>query len=320
MPKILFASNSISHFIGTSIANEVGSWTPYDTKRVPYAIKSAPGLVATSPKFKPSTTTETWLRFTFGATRWDYNNNERIATLLDADGKEILNLQHYPRNGYYMYFNADGQSTTEIRGGIPFTYNQARVYDMRVVHDTANSKARAEIYMNELLLSSSEFTTANPPVPTSIWIGGHSTAGYYSEIIVADGDTRNGRLDLVIPQAEGAYREWDGLLGALSDDDPTTGMTAVLADQKQTTIMTEYTGASNISNIVQVTTTVKGENAPEGLDHLVRVNGADHYSTEYPLVEAKEIQVTDWAINPATSQPWTSADLTNIEFGFRSKA
>jgi len=46
---------------------------------------------------------------------------------------------------------------------------------------------------------------------------------HISEIIVADGDTRNARLNLLRPISAGAYEQWGGTLASLADDDPTTG-------------------------------------------------------------------------------------------------
>lgn len=81
-------------------------------------------------------------------------------------------------------------------------------------------------------------------------MGGHEHGLYFSEVIISDSDTRNARLDLLRPVSAGAYENFDGPLSSLADDDPTTGMTTTLPDQSQSTILSDYAGANNISNVV----------------------------------------------------------------------
>lgn len=320
MANILFASNSISHFPGTEIKTIAGnnSWEPFDSSRVPYAIYTVPNTEATSPEFTESTTTETWAHCRFGVTFWDFNTSEQIFALYN-DTTLIAQIFYRPSNGYEIKHEMDGQSQS-IFSFMPLQYELLRSMDIRVIHDSGNSRSELELYVNEIFMGKVDFIASNIIKPNRLRIGNHKDGAYFSEIIVADGDTRNARLDLVVPVAEGHYKDWNGSLGALSDDDPTTGMTTTLTDQKQSTIMTPYGGASNISNVVQVTTSVRGINSPDQLEHFLRMGAVD-YSNPVPfdLTFSKEFQVTDWQINPATSQPWTAADIAATEFGFGSK-
>lgn len=324
MPNILFASNSVSHFPGSVIG--APAWS-FDNNRVPYSIGVPLYTLVSSPIIEdPGVTNTWWFHFRCGAEQWYLNNEETLAEIIDSVGNSILRISYHNRNteGYHMYLSVDGISYTQVRGNIPWGNNQLRTFDIRYEFNGVN--IIVGVYVNELLLYEWDLPVASYKRPTNLVLGGAiglSAIGkqYYSEIIVADGDTRNSRLDLLRPTAVGAYSNWNGPVASLSDDDPTTGMTTTLANQNQSTVLTPYSGANNISNIVQVTTTVRGINAPENLRHLIRMSGVDYLSTDtYAIPFEKDFQVTDWAQNPATSLPWAATDLVNTEFGFRSLA
>lgn len=324
MPNILFASNSVSHFPGSKIGGD--AWA-FDSNRVPYAIEMPILTVASTPIFAETGTEETWVHFRVGSPTWWVNSDEPICELVDGNGDRILQLSYYNRSadGWYMRTIMDGTSFSDRRY-VPFGNYQLRTIDIQVKLGVLNAEFR--VYVNELLLHerSYPYNPANKRNPRFLWIGGNNGGNdptrysLYSEIIVADGDTRNARLDLLRPVAAGAYGNWNGPISSLSDDDPTTGMTTVSPNQNQSTILTPYTGANNISNIVQVTTAIRGLNAPENLQHLIRMSGVDYLTSNFPVGFSKEYQVTDWTQNPATSQPWAATDLANVEFGFRSIA
>lgn len=321
MPGILFASNSVSHFPGTTVKND--AWA-YDQDRVPYAIYTEPATVATSPLFPASETGETWFHFRVGSKLWYSANLERICEIADNEGNQIATVacRDDGNYGYYISFRAGGQSGSQYKW-LPVIENQMRTIDIRILH--SGITAKMELYVNEIYVLDLEFTISEDFFPQYLRIGGitgqnsNLQGGYFSEIIVADGDTRNARLDLLRPNAQGTHNDFDGPLASLADDDPTTGMTTTLADQAQTAILSEYSGANNISNIVQVTTTVRGINSPEHLEHLIRMGGLDYVTPEFTIPFSKDFQVTDWRLNPATSQPWAASDLQGAEFGFKSK-
>lgn len=322
MPKILFASNSISHFPGSLIGSASYS---FDATRVPYSIQPPQMTPISSPKLLPSTTEETWFHFRHSMSNVGNGTQEEpIFEVIDQFGNVIvkLNYRNNGTTGYRLYSYVGGNTFTNTRY-FPNGAGRARTYDLRLQQTALN--ARIELYMNEILIEVQDYPISFFTIPERLVLGG-TTGGtaagewYYSEIIVADGDTRNSRLNLLRPQAVGAYGAWQGPVSALSDDDPTTGMTTTQADQNQSTILTPYTGAQNISNVVQMTTSVRGINSPDRLRHLIRKNAVDYLSDPFDLPFAKDLQVTDWQVNPATSLPWVAADLVGMEFGFRSAA
>lgn len=321
MPNILFASNSVSHFPGSLIG--APAWS-YDANRVPYSIEVPLETPVTSPAIPDSTTDEWWFHFRCGSTLWYINNEEPICEITDDVGNRIMALFLYDRTteGYHTYVEVDGSSYLNVRY-VPVLDNQVRTYDIQIKGTGLTFEVR--VYANEALIETISVAVAGWPRPKYMTLGGAEGNGpngvqYFSEIIIADGDTRNARLDLLRPTAVGAYGNWDGPVISLSDDDPTTGMTTTSPEQSQSTILTPYTGANNISNIVQITTSVRGINSPANLQHLIRMSAVDYLTPSFAVPFSKDYQITDWAENPATSLPWAASDLTGAEFGFKSKA
>lgn len=321
MPNILFASNSISHFPGTEVRND--AWS-YDSTRVPYSIWTPPATPAGTPIFDATTSDETWFHFRHGTQQFNSNVQEPICEITDGNGITLMKffVQDKASVGYYMDFYAGGQTEQQVKY-LPIVENRTRTYDIMIKF--TDTLAECQVYMNEILILESTFSVIAKEYPRFLLLGGHKgynddEGAYYSEIIVADGDTRNARLDLIRPVGAGVYSDWDGSIGTLADDDPTSGMVTTLNDQLQSTILSAYGGANNISNVVQVTTTVRGVNAPTNLQHLIRMSGVDYLTSSFSVPFAKEFQVTDWVQNPATSTPWDASDLVSAEFGFKSLA
>lgn len=321
MANMLFSSNSIAHFDGSIISNE--SWA-FDANRVPYAIETPLSTICSSPPIPAPSGDEWWFHFRHGSNLFYANANQRIVEIVDSEGDRIFHL--YMRNngstGYGIELNVDGGDTTITRN-LPIALNQMRTYDIQLI--LTGVLATARVYCNKLLIGEIQYSITGHEDPDRLWLGGASGFGtdgeaIFSEIIIADDDTRNARLDLIRPQAAGTYTDWGGLLASLSDDDPTTGMTSLTANDEQTTQLEAYTGADNISNIVQVTTSVRGINSPTQLQHMIRKSATDYVSSNFSLPYEEAYQITDWTENPATSLPWVASDLTGMEFGFKSIA
>lgn len=315
MTNILFASNSISHFPGSEPKSEV--WA-FDANRVPYAIGAPALTMVSSPKFKATESNETWFHFRFGQKDRSYYDDGSILTTKDNDGNILLILSIVSNASIVRtIFNAGMQTATKDMV-VPFASEQMRTYDIKF--GCTDLMADIAVYVNEMLLYTHSLSVTSKIIPRFLVLGGSEGSTRFSEIIVADGDTRNARLDLLRPVSSGVYGNWNGYLSALSDDDPTTGMVTTLPDQAESTILSPYTGAYNISNVVQVTTSVRGLNSPTKLKHFLRSSGVDYYSPVFNIPFAKDYQVTDWTMNPATSEPWNAEDVAIMEFGFKSFA
>jgi len=326
MPNILFASNNIAHW-PTAVAGSVSG--TFDSARVPYSIAMSNYETLNSPQFKPSTGDETWFHFRiYNEGSADYSGVQTLFKCYDIQGNTLVHIRKVELTYKYFLtaFLYDGSgSSLNDDCTVPLTDSKVSFIDIKYTVTTL--KIELKVYINGSLGSTILFN-ANPnnyvaPVTFSLGCAFTKTLSetqHISEIIVADGDTRNARLDLLRPISAGAYEQWQGSLAALADDDPTTGMTTIAPDQRQTVNLSAYTGATNISNFVMVSQTTRGQNSPTGLKHTVRLSGVDYDSATIPVGLPLQYNITDFQINPATSLPWEGSDLSLIETGFVSVA
>ena len=324
MPKILFASNNIAHW-PTAVAGSVPG--TFDAARVPYSIAMSNKETLNSPKFIPSTGDSTWFHFRIYASNAYYNVNDTLLNGYADDGTLLFKV--CKRNSTYDYGLTahiyDGGTSLFKDSTINLTDSKIGFIDVEYI--VTPLKIELKLYVNGTrsltILLNSNPNSFTAPVAFSLGCAFTETLSqvqHVSEIIVADGDTRNARLDLLRPAAAGAYEDWNGNLTALADDDPTTGMTTIAPAERQTVTLSPYTGASNISNFVIVSQTTRGQNSPTGLKHTIRLSTVDYDSDTMPVGFPLQYNITDYEVNPATSLPWQGSDLSLIETGFVSVA
>jgi len=323
MPNILFASNNLAHWPTARATSQANT---FDDNRVPYALMLEKHEILNSPSFPPSTTDDTWIHFRLYPQDSDYGATPTLCQAYDPSGNLLFRVRKanstYSHNiRAYLY---DGSTNVDMTGNIPFTNTKVNSID---IHHSINALGiTLQVYVNsslaiDLTLNSNP-NALTPPSRFSIGHGfGDADSNMpVSEILVADGDTRNARLDLLRPTAAGAYEQWLGSLAVLADDDTTTGMTTIAGGQRQTVTLTPYTGASNISNLVAISSTTRGQNSPTGIQHTIRLSTVDYDGPVIPVDFSLQYNITDWQLNPATSLPWVGSDLDLIETGFVSVA
>lgn len=327
MPNIVFASNNIAHFPNANAGSVVGT---FDNARVPYSIQAENDEELGSPVFTPVTGDTTWFNFRIYCHATVYNGANTMLRAYDTDDNVLFNIRKRPSvtSGQAQIQLFDGSTSQEVDLDTLLTFK--KINFVSVKYTQTNLGIELEVYINGQLAGTAEFFSNpnNYGNPVRFVIGCPFTNGGlngddeskqpYSEIIVADGDTRNGRLDMLRPAAAGTFEEWEGSIGVLADDDTTTGMTTLTGGDKQTVTLSAYTGASNISNLVTISQTTRGQNSPTQLQHLVRLSGVDYPSAAKLIPFELAYQITDYNTNPATSLPWTASDLSAIETGFES--
>lgn len=325
MANIIFASNNIAHFIGSTAGSVVGA---YNTSRVPYSIQFHYEELAGSPIFLPSTNGVTWFHFmTFSEGVTNSFDEQFLISAVDTDDNLLFWVEKDGSNTGKRYLSVkcyDGATVKDTQTALMVPNDRLVSIDIR--YEVTGSLISLEFYINGSKLVQHTFN-ANPnsysdPVQFTLGGGlaGASNPGHFSEIILSDESTLNARLDFLRPASAGAYEEWDGSLTTLADSDRTTGMTTLAAAKRQSVIMSAYSGAPNVSNLVAVSTTTRGINSPTQMKHSVRLSGVDYDSAAYAVDFAAKYILTDFTLNPATSLAWTEADLAAVEMGFLSVA
>lgn len=323
MPNILFASNNKAHWPLSASTTQSGS---FDANRVPYALHLASEEVISSPTFIPTSGDVTWshLRLYFNT-----QHNTGITSILTAfgiNGDILFDVtKKFNQNNLYIHvlkiYRVGGDVVADQ--SFPMNINQINSVDVR--YEETGSVIKADLYINGGLAASVTYAGNHSwGGPAHITVGASfAQDGSFmqiSEIIIADGDTRNARLDLLRPVASGGETDWVGTAASLADDDPSSGMTSIAANERQTVTISAYSGAANISTVVIATQALVGANAPQNMRHTVRMATVNYDSSgDLPLGDTLGYGLTDFQINPATSLPWVGGDMASLEMGFISK-
>lgn len=328
MPNILFASNNISHFPGSIPGSVAGTFDPL---RVPYSIQMTNYQLLTGPDFTPSAGDTTWFHFRSYSDGNSYNIPTGATGILfqcqDALNRNLIRLTKkggvYTQQLTLTVYNGTTSITADTN--IPLTQGKMNFIDISLRITAV--LIRADVYINGALACFASFGS-NPnsltnPIRFSLGCSHSETLTwpqYFSEIVVADGDTRNARLNFLRPVAGGAFSQWDGVLAALGDDDPTSGLYTKVANERHTATLSTYNGAQNLSNLVSVSQTTRGLNSPSKIKHTIRQGGVNYDSPNINLPYSLQYNLYDLPLNPATGMPWTSDDLSSLEVGVLSVA
>lgn len=324
MVKMLFASNNIIHFPTSTALSTAGTFSP---TRVPYSIGLRNNQVVHSPIFTPSSVEDTWFHFKLYPGTISYDGGGLLFSGYDEENRLLFALSK-TTNDFSPNINLkvyNGNTVLNINSSFPLTAGIMNNIDIK--HTVNLVSISVDLYVNGGLAATLSFGT-NPnsygkPDKFRLSTGftsGTSVYSLFSEFFVTETDSRNGKLHLLRPTGAGALNDWVGSLATLVDEDPASGITTIEPNALQTTMLTPYVGPSNISNVAIITSTSRGINSPTKLKHLLRVSGVNYESVELPVDPSLQYNITDFAINPATSLPWVSSDLSAIETGFVSVA
>lgn len=321
MANIQLASNSVAHFPGTTVSNAVGT---FNADRVPYSIAVNSHLKIDSPEFTPVAGGTTWFHFKTRSGGAKYGKNYNWFDIHSSSGQVLVRLGKINSFDHYVTMRLyDGTTSSVVNLGV-FPTGVLKQVDIKVVVN--NLEISCEFYLEGTLLGQLSFG-ANPnslltPNKFSIYAGlvndSNADIQYWSELLVSDQDTRNAVVHMLRPISSGAYNEFSGLIATLADDDPITGMTALAGGLKQTVGLTAYSGSAIISNVVAVSTTMRGINSPTGMKHIIRLSGVDYKGAVTPIPFSKKTSYTDYTLNPATSLNWDGSDMGLIEAGFET--
>lgn len=324
MPNILFASNNLVHWPLSVSSSEA---VTFDSGRVPYSLQLNYNETMSSPVFTPAVGDVTWLHNRMYMDGLYTTGAYQMMRAFDVNGQILFSIDKKGGSGEFLtiltLYRPSGSLTIEQT----FPFNSLKMNSVDVRYENDGAEVNMGLYVNGGLAGYLSWTGVvswgQPAYFTlgSVFATLNTGSMHVTEMIVADGDTRNARLNLLRPTAVGGETDWVGVATDLADNDPTSGMTSIAALERQTLTLSAYTGAGNISSLVVATMALAGANAPQNFRHTVRMATTNYDSSaDIPLGQDLRYGLTDFQINPATSLPWVSGDLSSLEMGFISKA
>jgi hypothetical protein len=154
-------------------------------------------------------------------------------------------------------------------------------------------------------------------------------AAYYDDFIVDNSSwIGNTFVQLVRPTGAGTSTQWTPSAGAnyeCVDETPYDDVDFIstnIVDKLDFYAMSNLTGEIGSIKCVQARALAKQEGTPDvtNLKLAVRTGGVDHFSADLPIGTALTPLLKVWEANPETTNPWTEAQLNDIELGVKAAA
>jgi hypothetical protein len=148
----------------------------------------------------------------------------------------------------------------------------------------------------------------------------------WSEMILADEDTRSLGLATIVPLAAGNTQSWTGAVtdineATLSDATIITTPTAAQIAQFTVTNPASITGSSPIRALVVNARAAKGATGPQNIEACVRTASTDYTSGNLPGLSTTLDKVGYvFATNPNSGAPWLMSALTTTGFNVGVKS
>jgi len=150
---------------------------------------------------------------------------------------------------------------------------------------------------------------------------GISFAGYWSEVIVAERDTRTLHLKTLAPKADGES-EWTGSYTDINEIIASEA-TTIYTDVVDRTATFEVTGmpAGDFSvRAVRISgRAVRAETGPTGIQMGVEVGEAQGFSETILVDQGWQPVSTMFETNPVTGQAWKPSEISALKLALKSK-
>lgn len=207
--------------------------------------------------------------------------------------------------------------------------------DIQVVNYATAGAGEVRIWINETLVY--EVTGATLATDSNTTINGIRLAGCiaatdgnkfdlgYSEVIIADSDTRTRGLATLAPAANGNTVNWT--TGGVSNinetplDDVTLNDSASAGQIQQYTIGALPSGVYGVEALIVSARAMAGSaGGPTKLDFGIRTNSIDYWSSDYTLAASLDNAQHIMATNPDTSAAFTTAEVGAAGFNIGMKS
>lgn len=324
---ILFAGSKISDFsdssgalTNTDAANRDANWS-----------ESSIELDAGTDYLEISdigSQVDVWLHFLVregsGGTQSD---GTRVEFFDEGEGQQIMIIEGDNGEINLEYWN--GASLTEVAPGF-FLTSSLQTWDVHCKID--NSTGEFAIYRGGALLAS--FTGDTDLNSTSLTVErvrlstGHNSSqdNFFSEVILADEDTRGMRLKMLETSANGTNTAWTGDQTDVNDESDGTFISSGTAGQIETYAMANVAAAQadfeTIALVVSSRARNDGGGAPQNIRHAIRQGGTNYFGGSNLTLTTAFLggpnTQTVFTTDPDTAAAWNNTGLDSMEVGVDS--
>lgn len=257
-----------------------------------------------------------------------FSSNSNVVAVLDSAGNVLFALRVLAGNVLAAaYYTASTTNTTispsaAVLSSSPYTLT----FHVKML---AANQALVEFFLDGVPISSATVTSAwfSGKKPFSARFNTSGTVSYFSEVIITDSeDPRGWRVATLAPNGSGSSDEWTGSyvdVDEIGVPDDLDFISSATAGQVELFSMSNLSApAQNMTPVAvcQATRARVGAGGPQNIQPGIRTGGANFFGSSLTGL-TPEFGATPscvWGVNPATSNPWTIAEIQNLEAGYRS--
>jgi len=313
---------------GVENSTVVGSYDPdYQAQSMRAEVRS-PAILGWN-----SGIADMWFHFEFYFTDNNTANNTNADGfwwyLRDTNGNVVARCDI--SNGTISY-EVSGDAGSSFTGGSFVNYvghNSRGTYDIHYQKNNGGNTT-LDVYHGGTLVTSVSATFSSSGDAASIEFShddmSQSTSNvfyWYSEVMVADEDTRGLRVATLVPDGNGGETSWTGDFNDILNRGDGKAISSDTAAQRESWTLSAYNGPASPTAIRGVFTqmwAVAGSAGPTQIEPFLRIGGTN-YDEGTPVVPDFSTPVIgEWATNPDTTVAWVGADLASLEAGVESVA
>lgn len=224
----------------------------------------------------------------------------------------------------FQYYNGSWNNV-----GSTFTIAATTRYrlDIHVVfHATTGS---IDLYLDEglVLAYSGALTSSNDRVDyVTLQSSFNSSAAdkYWSELVVADYDTRGWNVVTMYPTADGAVTTWSGDYTAIDEAVPdandlvaTNGVNDI-----ETYVVSNVPTGPDAQDLLTfalfVTGNIDDSGTPTDIQPVLRIGGTNYAGSSLGFGDGVETKVATYSTDPSTGVGWGLTNLNALEFGVKA--
>ena len=272
---------------------------------------------------------EIWVHMQEYFTTTNSGSSIAFITIENISGTGVLRLyQSSSTQRKLQYWS--GSAWTDI--GSAFTMTTGSLVNIDIHCKIDATAGLFELYVNSTLIASISGNTSffSGTEASSVIVGPtHSTNSNnegWSQLLVADVDTRSMKVATIRPNGAGTTQQWAGSytdiddVGYYNDSDYITSGTAA---QISTFTLTDLSTTAQALDPIAVVVTGrarKGTTGPQNLQLGLYTGGADYWAANEPSLGTTFGNLTPrvWDQNPNTSAAWTVSDIQALEAGVQS--
>ncbi len=247
-----------------------------------------------------------------------------LAALADSGGVGRILVRGTGTNGQLKIStrNAAGTITDLVTATTNFAA-MLQSFDLFVNYSTSG---QVQLYMNGALIADTgagvNVTTDSATSLSYFYLSNHSSSQntYWSEVIVADSDTRSAGLCLLNTSSAGNAQTWSGTASNVNQAQIND---AYYISAASAGLIEEFTAAAlpvgtfSVAGLAMSSRAMVGVSGPQHVEFVVRTGGADYTVGLWsPPVGAFANTQFNLPLNPATGLAWTTADLAAAGFNY----